>query len=180
MPESKKPASKVVAPPTRGQTNIEKAQADSIAEAAKMESLKKQSNVEVSEDSSVVTMGVDEYDRWMKEFFKLGSAPGYTPNFTRGDFPEFGEGPISVSRCYFNRVDGKNVILDILGDGEYSKEKIAQIQATVRDRGFHYAWTFQGEDTSLDEVFNVRMKAKNDLKPQKSVTKQTNVVMITA
>jgi hypothetical protein len=178
MPERQKPASKVVTPPKAGMTNIEKAQADSKAEAAKMEALKQQSNVEVSEDSSVVTMGVDEYDRWVKEYFKMYAAPGFTPNFTREDFPDFGDGPIAVSRCYFNKVDGKHLVLDILEDGEYSPTQIKQIQATLRARGFHYTWTIKGEDTSLEEVFKVRMLAKNELKPQKVSVKQTNVVEV--
>ena len=173
-----KPASKSVDVKSKTKTNIEKAESASTAEAAKMESLKKQPNVEVSVDSKIVTLGVDEYDRWVKEYFELDAAPGYTPNFSREDFPNLGAGPIMASRCYFNKVDGKHVILDIFTENEHPQSEINLMQATIRARGFHYTWTIQGEETTLEEIFKVRMMAKNGTKAQTVTNRQTNVVMV--
>ena len=172
-------ASKMVQPKTKQPQNaIDKAKAEALAEAQKMESLKAQSNVEISEDNQVVTLGVDEYDRWVKEFFKLASAPGFTPNYSRPDFPDFGEGPVAVSRCYYNKPDGKHLVLDILQEGEYTAAQLKTLQATLRKLGFHYTWTIQGEEVSLDEIFEKRLNQKNEAKPIIKAMVQDNVVVV--
>jgi len=154
---------------------------EAAKEQEKLNSLKRQDNVETSkDDSNIVTLGVDEYDRWVKEYFQLPNAPGYTPNYSREDFPTVNGDTITVSRCYFNKVDGKFVVLDILDKGEYTDAQLDQIQATMRALGFQYTWTYRDESTTLADIFDARMMKKNNISPNVKKLVQTNVTTVKA
>lgn len=145
-----------------------------LAEVEKERKLKAQDNVQESDESNVHMTGMDYFTRLFAEYYGC-EFPGFDSLFSDDRFPKKDGGPISVSRCYHYKVEGKKFLLfDIFDEGELTDEEILSNKSVFNGLGFLYTWVFKGEKVTLKQIFEERLNAEVKKYIPKPL-KQTNV-----
>ncbi len=158
----------------KAQADKEAAQNKHLAEVEKERKLRAQENVQDANKSNVHMVGMDFFTRLFAEYYGC-EFPGYDSLFSDERFPKKDGGPISVSRCYHYKVDGKKFLLfDIFDEDEIKEEEILANKAVFNSLGFLYTWVFKGEKVNLKQIFGDRLNAEVKKLIQKPM-KQTNV-----
>lgn len=131
-----------------------------LAEVEKERKLKAQDNVQEGDESNVHMTGMDFFTRLFAEYYGC-EFPGFDSLFSDDRFPKKDGGPISVSRCYHYKVEGKRFLLfDIFDEGEITNEEILANKSVFNGLGFLYTWVFKGEKVNLKQIFEERLNTE--------------------
>jgi len=122
------------------------------------------------EDAAGDMLGIDFFDQLVAKYFQL-DFPGYDAMWSDDRIPLRNGEQVFISRHYFY----KNILMDILEKDEISEEEILQLKVNVETLGYLYTWVFKEEKVNLKVIFEERMNAKSDFKPNLIELKQQGI-----